>query len=812
MPYQLQSTFSRGELDPELIYRTDLELFRSSLAECENFITLKRGGLRRRGGTKYIAEVKDSADETWLIPFEFGNGQYYMLEFGDFYFRVYTNAGRVGSVEVTTPYAKAVLSDLKFVQSTDTMFIAGGGVQPQQLQRLAETSWTIADYEPEDGPYLDVNITSTTLTPASTGDAIPDMTSLTAPSGTVTSDTSAASAWQIFDRNKDTFPDFASDEAGTVTYQFPGSATKVVDAYWLQSYRSNSGADATPSEWELQGSNDGSTWVTLDKRSEETGWSGSETRFYEFENTTAYEYYRLAYSGGPNIGATNTFGQLRLHQAASDQTSFNLTASSTTGINGGDGFKTSDVGRHIRLRASDGRWRWAKIESRTSSTVVKVVLYGHALPSTQPITQWRLGAWSETTGWPSTVGWHKSRLAFAGTDEEPQKVWESQTEDFTNFAVSHVLVASDAVTAEILSGQVNRIQWLVDDDDLVVGTSEAVRSIGKATEQEPYGPENVEQKPETNFGANAITPVQIGSVLLYFGKYGTEMRELAYDISADGRLSQSVSEVQSHLFRNGMSGVAYQQYPDSVVWGWDINGDAIGFTYERQQQVYGMHRHDFGGVVECMAELSGSASDEIWMIVRRTIDGSTVRYIEILQRPFLGGNIEDAWHLDCAALYSGAAAGTVSGLDHLEGEDCIAYADGSDYPVTVSGGEISLPTGKTATKILVGLDVTARAKTLPYPVNAQDGSGSGRKMKIDNCKVAVFETGTLKVGSDNTYLDETIFIEAGDPTSAPAPLKTGILDRAVETKWEEGGQLTLQASGGRPCTVLAVNFGRDGEP
>ncbi|MBO6858483.1 hypothetical protein [Roseibium sp.] len=812
MPYQLQSTFSRGELDPELIYRTDLELFRSSLAECENFITLKRGGLRRRGGTKYIAEVKDSADETWLIPFEFGNGQYYMLEFGDFYFRVYTNAGRVGTVEVTTPYAKTVLSELKFVQSTDILFIAGGGVAPQQLQRISETSWTIADFEPEDGPYLDVNITSTTLTPASTADAIPDMTADNAPSGQVDSDFAGATdRWKIFDRNKESHPNFDSNTSGWVEYQFGSSAAFVVDAYWLQAYIANSNSDATPSEWQVQGSNDGSAWVTLDTRSEQTGWAGSEIRFYEFQNVTAFKWYRLLYSGGPNAD-NNVFAQWRLHLAVSDQTAFNLTASSTTGINGGDGFKTTDVGRHIRLRASDGRWRWAKIIARTSSTVVTVKLYGHALPDTNPISEWRMGAWSETTGWPTTVGWHKSRLAFAGTDEEPQKVWESQTEDFTNFAVSHVLVASDAVTVGILSGQVNRIQWLVDDDDLVVGTSKAVRSIGKATEQEPYGPENNEQKPETNFGANGITPVQIGSVLLYFGEYGTEMRELAYDLSADGRLSQSVSEVQSHLFRDGMSGVAYQQYPDSVVWGWDINGAAIGFTYERQQQVYGMHRHGFGGVVECMAKLSGSSSDEIWMIVNRTIDGSTVRYIEILQRPFLGGNIEDAWHLDCAALYSGAAAGTVSGLDHLEGEDCIAYADGSDYPVTVTGGEISLPTGKTATKILVGLDVTARAKTLPYPVNAQDGSGSGRKMKIDDCKVAVFETGTLKVGSDNTYLDETIFPAAGDPTSAPAPLKTGILDRAVETKWEEGGQLTLQASGGRPCTVLAVNFGRDGEP
>ena len=195
MSYQLQATFSRGELDPELVYRSDLELFRSSLAECENFVTLKRGGLRRRGGTKFIGELKDSLVGGWLIPFEFGNGQHYMLEFGDFYFRVYTNAGRVGTVEVTTPYSKAVLPLLKFVQSTDTLFITGGGVPPQALKRLAETSWTIEQMEFKDGPYLDVNVSSTSLQPTSTHNPVPDMTSNTTPSGIVSASNNAADAW-----------------------------------------------------------------------------------------------------------------------------------------------------------------------------------------------------------------------------------------------------------------------------------------------------------------------------------------------------------------------------------------------------------------------------------------------------------------------------------------------------------------------------------------------------------------------------------------------------------------------------------------
>ncbi|XHC13037.1 hypothetical protein ABWH98_09400 [Labrenzia sp. ac12] len=810
MSYHLQATFSRGELDPELIYRSDLELFRSSLAECRNFLTLKRGGLRRRGGTKFIAELKDSSRQGWLIPFEFGNGQYYMLEFGDHMFRIFTSEGRVGTVEVATPYSFEVLPRLKFVQSTDTLFIAGGGVAPQALKRLSELSWAIEPMSFRDGPYLDVNISPTNLKPAGMGNAVPKMTSNTAPSGVVSASNGSASAWQVFSRSEGKTV-LSSGATGWVQYQFPGSV--VIDAYMLQAPNDNSQNDDMPWQWNIEASNNGSDWTILDTQDGQDTWASNEWRAYDFHNETAFTHYRLSFTqGGGSASDNSAIGQLVFHQAGNDQNPFTLTASGTAGINGGAGFQSSDVGRHIRFRGSDGFWRWFRIYSRQSATTVKVQLFGQALQDTKAQSIWRLGAWSGTTGWPETIGWHKNRLAFAGTSEEPQKIWESQTEDFTNFSVSHVLKASDAVTAGILSGQVNRIQWLVDDNDLIVGTTRAVRAVGKATDQDPYGPENVDQKPETNFGANDVSPIKVGSVLIYYGPYGTDMREMAYDFGSDGRVSQAVSEVQSHLFQDGISGACYQQYPDSVIWQWDQKGRGIGFTYERQQQVYGMQRHDFGGVVECMADLSGAGADTVWMIVKRTIVGQVRRYIEIMQRPFPGGAIEDAWHLDCSARYEGLPANTVSGLQHLEGEEVILYADGTDYPATVTAGEASLPNGQTAEKILVGLNVSARAKTLPFPINAQDGSAMGRKMRVDNCSIAVLNTGTLKAGSDETFLDELIYYRAGDPAGEPAPLRTGVLDQPIETRWEDGGQLTLAASGGKPCTILAVNFGRDAEP
>src|SRR5690554_5865645 len=107
------------------------------------------------------------------------------------------------------------------------------------------------------------------------------------------------------------------------------------------------------------------------------------------------------------------FAELGLNKAAVSQTAFDLTASSTEGINDDEGFTADDVGRSIRLQGSDGRWRWAEIESVTSPTVVKIRLHGHALPDLSPILNWRLGRWAAYTGWPYTGRLYEDRLVLA---------------------------------------------------------------------------------------------------------------------------------------------------------------------------------------------------------------------------------------------------------------------------------------------------------------------------------------------------------------------------------------------------------------
>ena len=88
-------SFSAGEFSPRLHGRTDLQKYSTAAEEIENFIIHPHGGLTRRPGTEYIGEVKDSAAQVRLIPFEFSTTQAYVLEFGNTYMRVYKDGGRV---------------------------------------------------------------------------------------------------------------------------------------------------------------------------------------------------------------------------------------------------------------------------------------------------------------------------------------------------------------------------------------------------------------------------------------------------------------------------------------------------------------------------------------------------------------------------------------------------------------------------------------------------------------------------------------------------------------------------------------------
>ncbi|WP_245268786.1 hypothetical protein [Mesorhizobium loti] len=800
--------------------RASLDFYRAALARCENFVTLPHGGIRRRGGTYFVGEVKTSAKKTRLIPFIFSADQAYALEFGDQYIRVYAYGARVGTVEVASPYLEADLFELQYVQSADQMWISHRNYVPKVLTRTTHTTWTLTDFEFLDGPYDPINDTATTLKPANTGHATPKMTSSSAPSGTVTDDGSGTSSWKVFDRDITGSVTMTTGSSGFLQYQFPSGQGKVVNAYWIAASDNAAKYADTSTQWTLYGSNDGVNYISLDGRSGERGWSGSEVRFYEFQNKASYEYYKLSFSGGGGDDATNTsIAEFAMAEAGDSMVPFDLTASATAGINDGAGFQTTDVGRVIRLLGADNVWRWAKITSRTSATVVKIRLYGHALPDLSPITRWRLGTFVPGK-YVESGSLYEERLAFS----RKFSVYASATGDFDNFALGE----KDDDALEFIQaggGQANDIVWIADSDGaLLIGTSGGVRALSGSGIDEALTPSSFKNRRSRTFGCARIRPVDAGQSFLYVTRSRKSIAELTQ--TAQSRFtSDDVGQISEHIPKQGVVELAFQTDPDPLLWFPLDNGELGGYTHQPSQEVRGMHRHRLGGafggadwaVVESAAVTPGQdGNDDLWLVVKRTIGGVTQRYIEIKTAPFEYGAIADAFEVDCGLTYTGLAVTTVGGAMHLAGQSVDVLADGNVYRgLTVSGGgTVTLPGGATAAKWQLGLPYAAGADTLELDVGGRDGSIIGRRKKVAKVILSLLETDTtgLEVQSFMRGRWEPVRMPSIVAPDGGATLFTGNVEVPIDDSWEGQGRVRIRHVNPTPCTIRAFTPVFDAEP
>lgn len=813
--YPQQDTFVRGEISPRLHSRASLDLYRAGLSSCVNYITLPHGGLRKRGGTYFAGEVKDSSKKTRAIPFIFAVDQAYMLEFGDQYIRVYAYGARVGTVEVASPYLEADLFDLFFTQSADQMWIEHRSYPPKVLTREGNTTWTLTDFEFLDGPYDDINDTGTKLTPAETGAVHPIMTGLTAPSGTVAGAYATGDEWQAFTDAAGRFYDGAHGD-GWISYDFPGATTKVCDAYWIVASPGN--PEYTPVSWTFEGY-DGTNWIVLDTRSAETGWGRSERRFYECSNKVAFQSYRLKWTAtddsNQNDSAINDMGW---HEAGDTMTPFNLTASSIVGINDDTGFQTTDIGRSIRLLGSDGTWRWAKIVTRTSTTVVTVRLYGHSLPNLNPITRWRLGTFVPGK-YVESSALFEERLAFS----RKFSVYTSATGDFDNFTQGEE--DDDAMEFEQAGGgQANDIVWIADSDGaLLIGTSGGVRALSGSGIDEALTPSSFKNRKSRTLGCARIRPVDAGQSFLYVTRSRKAIAELT-QVQTGRYQSDDIGQISEHIPKKGVVEIAYQTDPDPILWFPLDDGELGGYTHQPSQDVRGMHRHQIAGsfsgsdyaVVESACVTPGQTGvDDVWLIVKRTIGGMTKRYIEVMQAPFEYGDLNDAFAVDCGLTYEGAAVGTVSGLSHLNGQSVDVLADGKVYKgLTVGSGQVTLPGGATAAKWQVGLPFQADAATLELDVGGKDGSISGRRKKVAKVIMSLLETDTtgLTVQSFLRGKWEPVRIPSIVAPDGRANLFTGNVEVPIDDSWEGQGRVRIRHSNPTPCTIRAYTPVFDAEP
>ena len=410
---------------------------------------------------------------------------------------------------------------------------------------------------------------------------------------------------------------------------------------------------------------------------------------------------------------------------------------------------------------------------------------------------------------PSVVSFFEQRLVFGNTNNNPQTLWFSKNGDYDNFTTG--TGDDDALVYTIASNQVNAIRYLSATRVLTVGTSGG-EYVLTSTNDSPVTPTTTLIRKYSNYGTATIEPVQVADVTLFVQRGSRKIREFKFvgDVNTGGYQAPDMTILAEHVTKGGITQMAYQQEPDSVVWCIRADGTLLGMTYRREEEVVAWHKHVIGGafgsgqaVVESIATLpTDSGEDELFMIVKRTIDSVTKRYVEKL-KPFDFGSVSTAAHfVDSGLSYSGSSTSTLSGLYHLRGQTLNILANGSSHPTAVvSDGGVTL--NFAVTTAAVGYSFTSSMQTLRLEAGSVDGTSQGKPKRIHGITLRLFETVGLEVGNSAADVDRIPFRDSSMAMDAAVPLFTGDKDIEFRGGFDEDDRIYIQQSQALPMTILA---------
>lgn len=406
--------------------------------------------------------------------------------------------------------------------------------------------------------------------------------------------------------------------------------------------------------------------------------------------------------------------------------------------------------------------------------------------------------------YPAAVTYHEQRRWFAGSNSKPQTVTGTRTGTQSNLTGSTPVRDDDAMEFRLASRQQNAIRHLAPLSDLIaltVGGEFRIYSDGAPA----ITPTSLTVKPQGYSGASNVQPALTNGSILYVQSQGSRVRELAYNWQTNAYASIDLSIMAPHLF-NGYTVVdmAYARAPIPALWAVRSDGVLLGMTYVPEQQVYGWHRHVTDGFAESVAVVSEGLEDALYVLVRRTVNGRSVRYVERLRSTIFTAQ-EDAFYVDSGLTYDGAPATTLSGLYHLEGKEVQVLADGAEVTGrTVVGGQITLD--EAASVVHVGLGYSSDLTTLPLAFEAAPAGGQGLTKNVGGVALRVAQSSLVQAGPRFDRLTSYPARQVSDPYGSPPALRTGEFRFAIGPSWNSDGGVCIRQDRPLPLTVLSMTL------
>lgn len=806
------TNFTGGECSPRLRFRVDTAKYRNGLAACQNAIVMPHGGVRKRGGTRYSFEVRNSAQGQELVPFEFNTEQAYMLEFGPQYIRFFKDQAVIvsGAPKTITGITKA---------NPGVVTTSGAHGYTNGMQVVI--SGVVGMTEVNGRRFTAANVTSTTFE-LSGVDTIGYTTRISG--GVVDTPVEVTTTYAAneisdlqFTQSNDTLYIFHSAHPPRKLTRNSHTAW-VLDEVAIENgpFRTINGDDTHT----MSVTGSVTAYGTIAEGSSVT--LVSSTAFFEPEHVGALmRLWEPGKATGIGNAPTSNTTVAPGDQITNDGKVYGI-ASGTAWVAGmrpptheeGTVVNTHVSGVSLSLKYLHDTSCILRITAYNSSTSVDATVVKNDVPQSvrgSSTSVWEEGAWSSVRGYPGTGTFHDRRLWTGGSPADPQTLWASRIEAFADFRSG----ADDdqSIVASIGGNTVEQIEWLYPADELIAGTASSLRVIKPSGNGSGLTPSNVDVNGRVRYGTAPFSPVAVGDILLFGQRRGlstnpaTKIRAVSYSFETDSYPATDQTIVSEHITKPGVVDITYQADPDSLVWCVRSDGVLSCQTYEREQEVAGWHRHVFEGTAAAVKNarvIPGADGDELWLIVSRTINGQTRKYIEVMTQGLTDDiDATDAIYLDSALTYDGAPTSTVSGLWHLVGETVDCLVDGAKQM-----GKTVSPTGTIALDpagsiVHVGKRITSVVETLDLEAGAASGTAKGAIKRISKLFIEFYRSLGGRMGTPDRMDDIEYRLPSHVFGQAP-PLKTGIIEFDFPSGHDREAVVRFEHDEPYPFTLLGM--------
>lgn len=461
------------------------------------------------------------------------------------------------------------------------------------------------------------------------------------------------------------------------------------------------------------------------------------------------------------------------------------------------GWRSEDVGKFVELNGG-----LVKITGYTSATIVTGLIETElAGVVAAPSDSWTLKGpiWNGADGYPTCGTFHQQRLWAASTISYPQTLWGSKLG--LPFDYSPGTLDDSAVYKTISSSEVNPIVHLVSAKDLLI-FGYAQEFAGRGGVEKGITQTNMQLDIQSNWSTTgAVRPLQIGEEIITVERSGTVIRAFT-PRQVDGFTSSPVSFYSEHLLASGVKSMAYEQRPHAIIWIATTDGKLHALTYNLASNLVCFASGATDGFVESLATVPSGALEKTYCVVRRTINGVTARYVELLDWSVTYGR-----HDSLITLTSGSPQTVWTGLGHLQGKSVRVHADDVFMGTfTVASSQITLP--RSASKVSVGLAFDSTA-VLQHPImETRDGNSQGGSVSIHKIRAKLLNTVGLTVnGEDVSFrtFGASVLDSAIDPfTGVKDVTGYGWASATDDTDDNEGATTTIAQTQGSPCTILSI--------